>query len=162
MSKKSFSLMGLLMMCLILAGCTTGTPFQVSVFKKFLVYPEAENVSGLKFNIFSGEGTNLNGVDFGGLDSYEKSINGVAITGGLAAAKDEVNGVAIGGVMAASDRDLNGFALGGVMAGANTRLNGLLLAGSLPLRMRKSTASPLAACFPEGIKQRSTASACLQ
>jgi hypothetical protein len=124
MSKKTFTVMGLLMICMILSGCTTGTPFQVSVFKKFVVYPETENVSGFKLNIVSGQDSNLNGVDIGGLDSYEKNINGVAITGGLAVARNEVNGVAIGGVMASSDRDLNGFALGSILAGANKKLNG--------------------------------------
>ncbi len=124
MSRKTFSLMGLLMVCIILTGCTTGTPFQVSVFKKFVVYPEAENVSGFKFNVISGQDTNLSGVDLGGLDSYEKNINGVLITGGLAVARNEVNGVAIGGVMASSDVDLNGFAFGSILAGANRKLNG--------------------------------------
>lgn len=131
MKMKTFTHMGFLMMCMILAGCTTGTPFQVSVFKKFLAYPEDETVSGLKFNIFSGEGTALSGVDIGGLDSYEKSIDGVAIIGGLAAAKDEVNGIVIGGAIAGSDKDFNGFALGGVLAGAGKRLNGFAFGGLL-------------------------------
>lgn len=131
MSKKIFFPMGLLVMCIILAGCTTGTPFQVSVFKKFLAYPESENISGLKLNIFSGEGSTLTGVDFGGLDSYEKNIDGVVITGGLAAAKNDVNGIAIGGVLAGSDRDFNGFALGGVLAGGGKRLNGFAFGGLL-------------------------------
>ena len=129
MSKKNFFLMGLLMMCMILAGCTTGTPFQVSVFKEFLVYPKSENVSGLKLNIFSGEASNLSGVDFGGLDSYEKNIDGVAITGGLAAARNEVNGVAVGGLIAGSDKVFNGFAFGGVLAGAGKKLNGFAFGG---------------------------------
>ncbi|MCX6983400.1 MAG: hypothetical protein NT118_01435 [Lentisphaerae bacterium] len=129
MSKKNFFLMGLSMMCMILAGCTTGTPFQVSVFKEFLVYPEAENVSGLKLNIFSGKDSNLSGVDFGGLDSYEKNIDGVAIAGGLAAARHEVNGVAIGGAIAGSDNVLNGFTFGGVLAGAGKKLNGFAFGG---------------------------------
>ncbi len=129
MSRKTFSLMGLLMMCIILAGCTTGTPFQVSLFKKFLVYPESENVSGLKWNIFSGEDSNLQGVDLAVLDSYEKNIDGVAIAGGLVAAKNEVNGVAFAGVIAGSDKDLNGFAFGSVLAGAGKRLNGFAFGG---------------------------------
>jgi hypothetical protein len=129
MGRKNFFLTGLLMMCMILTGCTTGTPFQLSVFKEFLIYPESENISGLKFNVFSGEAANLRGVDFGGLDSYEKNIDGVVITGGLAAAKNEVNGVAIGGAIAGSDKDLNGFVLGGILAGADKRLDGVAFAG---------------------------------
>jgi hypothetical protein len=121
--------MWLLTTCIILAGCTTGTPFQVSVFKKFVVYPKAENVSGLKFNIISGEASNLCGVDFGGFDSYENNIDGVVISGGLAAAKLEVNGVAIGGVFAAADKDFNGFAMGGLLAGSAKKLNGFALGG---------------------------------
>lgn len=129
MNRKTYFILGLLGMSIILAGCTTGTPFQVSVFKKFLVYPESENVSGLKFNIFSGEDSSMAGVDFGGLDSYEKNIDGVVITGGLAAAKNEVNGIAIGGVVAGSDKDFNGFALGSAIAGAGKRFNGFAFGG---------------------------------
>ena len=129
MSRKIFFHMGLLMMCIILAGCTTGAPFQLSVFKKFVVYPESENVSGFKFNVISGDATNMKGVDFGGFDSYEKNIDGVVITGGLAAAKYEVNGVAIGGVIAGADEDFNGLAMGGVLAGSADKLNGFAFGG---------------------------------
>jgi hypothetical protein len=129
MSKHTFFLMGLLIMCMILAGCTTGTPFQVSVFKEFLVYPETENVSGLKLNIFSGDASNLKGVDIGGWDSYEENIDGVVLTGGLAAAKNEVNGVAFGAFIAAPDKVLNGFTFASILSGAGRKLNGFALGG---------------------------------
>jgi hypothetical protein len=129
MNMKTFFLLGLSTMCMILAGCTTVAPFQVSVFKEFLIFPKTENVSGLKLNIFSGENSNLKGVDFGGLDSYEKNIDGVVITGGLAAAKNEVNGVAFGGLIAGSDKNLNGFTFGSALAGAGKKLNGCAFGG---------------------------------
>jgi hypothetical protein len=129
MGSKNFFLMGLLMMSMILAGCATGTPFQISVFKEFLIYPETENVSGLKFNMISGKGASLSGADIGGLDSYEKNVDGVLITGGLAASENELNGVAIGGLIAGADKDLNGVAIGGLIAGASKKLNGFAFGG---------------------------------